>query len=91
MAKLRTLTFFALVFGFVGLAGAQTLQMDGVAPDPNSARPTRGMTQASVESRFGTPVSRQAAVGAPPISRWDYQGFVVYFEYDRVIHAVMKR
>lgn len=91
MAKLRTLTLFAFVFGFVGMAGADTLQLDGVAPGSDSARPTRGMTQASVESRYGTPVSRQAAVGEPPISRWDYQGFVVYFEYDRVIHAVIKR
>jgi hypothetical protein len=91
MAKLRTLTLFALVFGFVGLAGADTLQMEGTKPSMDSARPTRGMTQASVQSRYGTPVSRQAAVGEPPISRWDYQGFVVYFEHDRVIHTVAKR
>ena len=91
MAKLRTLALFAFVFGSIGMAGADTLQLDGVAPGSDSARPTRGMTQASVESRYGTPVSRQAAVGEPPISRWDYQDFVVYFEYDRVIHAVIKR
>jgi len=91
MAKLRTLALFGLVFGFIGMAGADTLQMDGVAPGSDDARPTRGMTQASVQSRYGTPVSRQAAVGEPPISRWDYQGFVVYFEYDLVIHAVVKR
>lgn len=49
------------------------------------------MTQASVESKFGAPNSKVAAVGEPPISRWEYQNFVVYFEYDRVIHAVLKR
>jgi hypothetical protein len=91
MAKLRTITLFALVFGFVGLAGAQTLDMDGTKPALESAGPTRGMTQASVESEFGKPVSRDAAVGEPPISRWEYQGFIVFFEYDRVIHSVKKR
>lgn len=91
MAKLRTITLVALVFGFVGLASAQTLGMDGTQPAMESAGPTRGMTQASVESRYGTPVSREAEVGEPPISRWEYQDFVVFFEYDRVIHSVRKR
>ena len=91
MAKLRTLTLFALVFGFVGLASADTLQMENTTPRMDSPRPTRGMTQASVQSKFGAPESRRAAVGEPPISRWDYQGFVVFFEYDRVIHSVEKR
>jgi hypothetical protein len=49
------------------------------------------MTQDRVESEFGAPVSRHAAVGDPPISSWEYQNMVVFFEYDRVIHAVMKR
>lgn len=91
MAKLRTLTLFALVFGFVGLAGADTLNMENTTPSMDSPRPTRGMTQASVQSRFGAPEARRAAVGEPPISRWDYSGFIVYFEYDRVIHAVDRR
>ncbi len=91
MAKLRTITLLALVLGFVGLAGAQTLDMDGTQPAIESAGPTRGMTQASVESKFGTPTSRDAEVGEPPISRWEYPGFVVFFEYDRVIHSVKKR
>ena len=33
----------------------------------------------------------RAAVGEPPITRWEYRNMIVYFEYDRVIHAVMKR
>ena len=48
------------------------------------------MTTERVQSEFGEPQSREAAVGEPPISRWHYAGFVVYFEYDRVIHAVSK-
>ena len=91
MAKLRTITLLVLALGFVGLAGAQTLEMDGTKPAMESAGPTRGMTQASVESKYGEPSSRDAAVGEPPISRWEYPGFTVFFEYDRVIHSVKKR
>jgi len=43
----------------------------------------------AVEKRFGAPTSRHPAVGQPPITRWDYPGFSVFFEYDRVIHAVV--
>ncbi|MCH8117535.1 MAG: hypothetical protein IIA78_05375 [Proteobacteria bacterium] len=91
MAKLRTIALIALVFGMMAGAHADTLQMDGIVTDAESPRPTRGMTQSNVESSFGSPVSRKAAVGDPPISSWEYQGFVVFFEYDRVIHAVVKR
>lgn len=51
-------------------------------------RPARGITMGAVEAKFGSPVNRHAAVGAPPITRWDYAGFVVYFEHERVIDAV---
>ena len=91
MTKLRTLSYVALICGIFGVAGAQNLDMQGTAPGADDGRPTRGMTQASVESKYGAPVARNAAVGEPPISSWEYQNMVVYFEYDRVIHAVKKR
>ena len=91
MAKLRILTVFALFLGLTGVAGAQNLQMDGMNASDASQRPTRGMTAASVEARFGAPQNKVAPVGDPPISRWEYANFVVFFEYDRVIHAVVKR
>jgi len=50
--------------------------------------PSRGLTMAQVEQRFGAPVNRIAAIGQPPITRWVYPTFVVYFEYNLVIHAV---
>lgn len=56
----------------------------------DTVHPARGMTMAKVESLFGAPVKRLPAVGQPPISRWEYQGFVVYFEHDKVVHAVIK-
>jgi hypothetical protein len=43
----------------------------------------------TVEKKFGAPVTRHPTVGAPPITRWDYAGFSVFFERDRVIDAVV--
>jgi hypothetical protein len=51
--------------------------------------PDRGQSMAAVEARFGAPASRSAAVGQPPITRWSYPNFTVYFEYDHVVHTVM--
>lgn len=50
--------------------------------------PARGITMSAVEMRFGAPQTRHAAVGQPPISRWDYAGFSVYFEHEYVLHSV---
>jgi hypothetical protein len=65
--------------------------MQGTDAAARDGRPASGMTEASVEAAWGAPVNKIAPVGEPPISRWEYQSFIVYFEYDRVIHAVMKR
>ncbi len=71
-------------------AQADTLLMEGVSKAAASAgeRPRRGMTMDQVTAGWGEPRARQAAVGDPPITRWDYADFVVFFEYSRVIHAV---
>jgi hypothetical protein len=54
----------------------------------SGVRPNRGMSMETVESRWGTPLTKRNAVGDPPITRWEYPTFVVYFEYRNVIHAV---
>lgn len=56
----------------------------------NLERPVTGMKQSQVETVYGKPVDWRDAVGDPPISSWIYPDFVVYFEYDRVIHSVLK-
>ncbi|MAR92929.1 MAG: hypothetical protein SV765_15890 [Pseudomonadota bacterium] len=53
------------------------------------ARPRAGLTKAQVSERFGAPGQKVAAVGDPPISRWVYEHYTVYFEYDHVIHSVL--
>jgi hypothetical protein len=52
-------------------------------------RPRGGSTMGEVEKRFGAPLTRHPTVGKPPITRWDYGAFSVFFEHDRVIHAVV--
>ena len=91
MTKLRIVSAIALLVAFGSLASAQTVNVDGAMARSDDGRPSRGMTQASVESKYGSPSSVNAPVGDPPISRWEYPDFVVFFEYDRVIHAVVKR
>jgi hypothetical protein len=69
---------------------AQNLQMaEARAASAAAAAPARGMSMAEVEARFGVPAERFAAVGQPPITRWVYPAFVVYFEYQTVVHAVV--
>ena len=91
MAKLRTISLVALLTLAWGMASADTLEMKGASAMTDDGRPTRGMTQARVEAKYGAPASVKAPVGDPPITRWEYPDMVVFFEYDRVIHAVRKR
>ena len=91
MIKLRIVSAIALLVALGSLASAETVNISGATARSDDGRPSRGMTQASVESKYGSPGSVNAPVGDPPISRWEYADFVVFFEYDRVIHAVLKR
>ncbi len=94
MAKKYAMVLLALSAGLLGTVNAQNLDMSGAegsATFDQAGKPTRGMSQESVQANFGSPQSTVAAVGDPPISRWEYAEFVVFFEHDRVIHAVTKR
>ncbi len=96
MAKVVKFFLVTLACSLLGIAHADTLQMSGAgasadSPYEDSGKPMRGMTKNSVEADYGSPADRKSAVGDPPITRWEYADFVVYFEYDRVIHSVRKR
>jgi hypothetical protein len=74
-----------------GLAGAETIAVDsGIAvKETDVATPARGMSMDQVAAKFGEPTTKVPAVGKPPISRWEYSGFIVYFEHEHVIHSVV--
>jgi outer membrane protein assembly factor BamE (lipoprotein component of BamABCDE complex) len=93
---MQTRTLAALTFalvsglGFAGSALAETIVVDDQVQvrDSGVDRPKRGSTMTQVEAKFGAPTTKHDAVGQPPITRWDYAGFSVFFEHDRVIDAV---
>ncbi|MEM1261808.1 MAG: hypothetical protein AAGH76_05400 [Pseudomonadota bacterium] len=81
------LALIGTLAGMPAIAAANTPAPDGFSAE----RPRRGMSMASVERQYGTPDTKRAAVGEPPISRWVYAQFTVYFEHDKVVHAVINR
>ncbi len=89
MAYLRLTSLLCL-----GILSTTTVQAD-VLRIPISQQgsasikmPTHGDKQAQVIQQFGEPSKRHASVGQPPISRWDYPGFSVYFEQSTVVNSV---
>lgn len=53
--------------------------------------PKRGTTMERVMEKYGVPNKKHPAKGQPPIVRWDYENFSVYFETNSVIHSVDRR
>ncbi len=65
-----------------------------IHPDADQADitlPRRSMDQDDVREAFGEPSDIRGPVGDPPITRWDYGEFTVYFEHDLVLHAFTPR
>jgi len=57
----------------------------------NSHYPVRGTSMDGVISKVGEPDKKMSAVGDPPITRWVYANFTVYFEDQTVIHSVSNK
>lgn len=102
MKKTTILTWVIFtMFGLTPLTRAEVLEMpqsDETSPAPTTVTetssqtvPGRGMTMEQVEARFGAPNEKVPAVGEPPISRWVYGDYTVYFERDIVLHAVTRQ
>ena len=83
-----------LTLGLIAPAFGEVMEMpESTTSAPASSQesmelPGRGMTMEQVESRFGTPVEKFSAVGEPPITRWQFPDYTVYFEDEYVIHSV---
>lgn len=105
MKKTIILTWVSFtLFGLSSLARADVLSMPqpsepAAAPPPantvtettSQTIPGRGMHMDQVEARFGSPKEKIPAVGDPPITRWVYDNYTVYFERDIVLDAVIHR
>jgi hypothetical protein len=95
MRRLKLSSLFVCLFLSQPLL-ADTLMLDSINAEPANnevglLRPVKGMTAQQVFNQYGKPLKEKAAIGNPPITRWIYSDFKVYFEYDHVIRSVVNR
>ena len=74
-----------------GTLQADVLLIEEVRQADRMDLPQNGLSKADVQARFGEPSNRHSPVGDPPITRWDYDGWSVYFEYDTVLFTVLHK
>lgn len=88
MARIKTILLATLLgFAFAPVAMADTLS---IFNESNGVeRPVEGMNMDQVRAKFGAAMEEMPPVGEPPITRWVYDGFTVYYEHQYVIHAVV--
>jgi hypothetical protein len=75
-------------------AHAESLRVK-VKQEQHYNMPMRGMTMDQVKRQYGAPLKVLATRGGsskhqPPIHRWEYSNYIVYFEYSHVIHSVLR-
>ena len=80
---------FMLFFSFS--AHADVLLIDRVEAKSSFDVPKKSATMNQVRAQYGDPISESAPVGEPPITRWVYPDYVVYFEHQHVITTVLKK
>jgi len=92
----RMLPFFtAISLSMAAPLQAETLEMPASSQATAEATgysvnlPGRGMNMTQVEEKFGPPLEKLPEVGDPPIIRWIYPNYTVYFEYQFVINSVL--
>jgi hypothetical protein len=92
-----TRTVLTLMLGVTALlavpatAPADVLLIEEVRQSERMQLPVNGMNKDDVRAKYGAPAQTHAAVGDPPITRWDYEHWSVYFEYDLVLFTVLKK
>jgi hypothetical protein len=96
MKPISTLLLVAALSSVTPLASADVLLLEAIEQAPaNSSeglvRPRPGQTMDTVRARFGEPEKELPWVGEPPITRWVYADFTVYFENEYVINTVVHR
>jgi hypothetical protein len=92
MKSSRTLvSLLILLLTGSGPALADVLLVDSIQSAPQIKAPQNGLSMSQVRQQYGSPVAELPAVGDPPISRWEYDGFSVFFENDLALHSVVHR
>ena len=92
MEKLKMKTILLITFLSLSLpVFSDVLLIDRVEAKQGVDVPAKSATMSQVKSHFGDPIHEYPAVGNPPITRWEYDNFVVYFEHQNVITSVLKK
>ena len=86
---LTRIFLFSFLFAFCTASTADVLLIQQVRQAGTMDVPVNGLHMGEVEARFGAPQQKRAPVGDPPITRWDYETWSVYFEYDRALYTVL--
>ncbi len=87
---MRVITL-ALILGFCPWSLAEDIQIPiGQQGIQGIEMPKKGQTMTTVAESFGAAQVKHPARGNPPITRWEYENFVVYFEGEHVIHSVLR-
>lgn len=81
----------ATLFAAAPPASGDVLLIEEVRQAEKMQLPSNGMSKDTVRARFGAPAQMHAPVGDPPITRWDYDGWSAYFEYDLVLFTVLHK
>ncbi len=80
-----------ILFSFIScVVSAEVLLIERAQQQVDQPVPKHGQNMQQVEQQFGAPLVRREAVGEPPITRWEYADFVVYFEHNLVLNTVFK-
>jgi len=76
-------------FSLSSMVSADVLLIEKVRERMLRDLPVNGLTMVEVEARYGEPDERIGPVGEPPITRWVYSDYSVYFEHRVVIESVL--
>lgn len=93
MGKLIATVFMIAFTCFLTPVNAEVIKLsvgEQAAEKQQLDRPKNGMSRDQVRAHFGEPLNTTAPVGDPPIASWEYADYYVYFEYDLVLHTVLK-
>ncbi len=94
MIKPALLFSCILALGFSAQADTLVMPEGSATAAMPASLPGKGQTMGEVLKHFGQPQVKHAPVGGdapkhPPITRWDYAGFSVFFEHSHVVDAVV--
>jgi hypothetical protein len=90
--KIQTSLFIATLLLSPLMASANELNLNNEVKINNY--PQRGKTMSHVRTQYGNAMRIHASKGKytknwPPITRWNYSHFTVYFEKNLVLHTVI--